>query len=274
MRNLVSREDGTQINVARMRGHLFVCEDGCCCGRPEQGVPAVPRGLYHGEWERRRLRNHVHLTIGGCLGPCALANVVMLLFQGRAIWFHSLNSEALVLSLYDYIDDLLDAGAYLPPPKPLDRCHFTASTWEGRPDGQPLYEPRRRPRRDGEGGSGPAQTCSPVPGTLTPERLVADMDGPAAAPRKNGELVFSSPWEGRAFGMAVALNEQQCYSWDEFRARLIARIGAADLCGEESSYYERWLQSFESLLIDKGLMTADEVDERTDEFEWGERDEV
>jgi hypothetical protein len=47
------------------------------------------------------------------------------------------------------------------------------------------------------------------------------MDGAAALPRKNGELVFEAPWEGRAFGMAVALSEGRLYGWDEFRARLV-----------------------------------------------------
>src|SRR5262245_1601659 len=79
-RNLVVRPDGRVIDVARPRGQLFVCATGCCCGRTTEGFPAVPTELYHNEWERRQLRNIVHLTIGGCLGPCALANVVLLLF--------------------------------------------------------------------------------------------------------------------------------------------------------------------------------------------------
>ena len=55
-------------------------------------------------------------------------------------------------------------------------------------------------------------------------RLLADLD----VPRSNGELVFSAPWESRAFGMAVALHEQGAYDWDAFRDRLVAEIGAND----------------------------------------------
>ena len=33
---------------------------------------------------------------------------------------------------------------------------------------------------------------------------VAFMEGVAALPRDNGELVFAAPWEGRAFALAVA----------------------------------------------------------------------
>src|SRR5215510_9031342 len=108
-RNLVRRGDGRLVNVARSRGQLFVCYDNCCCGRTEDGIPAVPIRLYHREWERRRLRNQVHLTVGGCLGPCALANVALLLFDGEAQWFHSINSDALAIAIYDHVDRMLDA---------------------------------------------------------------------------------------------------------------------------------------------------------------------
>src|SRR5918999_5442454 len=106
-RNIVHRQDGRPVNVARSRGQLFVCAENCCCGRTEDGFAPVPVALYHAEWERRRLRNIVHLTIGGCLGPCALANVALLLFDGQALWFHSMNSDAAVLALYDYIEAML-----------------------------------------------------------------------------------------------------------------------------------------------------------------------
>ena len=150
MRNLVFRADGKMVNVARRQGQLFVCT-GCCCGHTERGHAPVPTELYHNEWERRKLRNRVHLTIGGCLGPCALANVVMLLFDGRALYFHSMNREDLVLALYDYIEQMLAADAYLPPPPALAPLHFTALTWEARPDGQPV-EDRRRERGGALGG--------------------------------------------------------------------------------------------------------------------------
>ena len=135
-RNLVVRPDGRLVDVARPRGQLFVCAAGCCCGRIDDGFPAVPTSLYHTEWERRRLRNVVHLTIGGCLGPCALANVVLLLFDGRALWFHSLNSDALVLALYDHVEAMLGADGCLPAPAGLVPYQFTASAWQPRPDGQ------------------------------------------------------------------------------------------------------------------------------------------
>lgn len=281
-RNIVLRADGRPVNVARPRGQLFVCKDGCCCGRVEDGFASVPAGLYHEEWERRRLRNLVHLTIGGCLGPCALANVALLLFDGRALWFHSLNHGALVYHLYDYIELLLDADGFVPPPPPLDALQFTASAWQERPDGQPVDD--ARPRRRAQP---PIDRCSvphgaPLGACATPgeneagsvDRLVADMAGPARAPRKNGELVFEAPWQGRAFGMAVALHEQQLYDWEEFRQRLIGEIARADAGDNPSGYYERWLAAFEKLLIERGVLSEEELTERTYQFEFGERDDV
>ena len=119
MRNIVNRADGRRIHVARILGQLFVCADGCCCGRVQDGYAPVPRDLYHREWERRELRNRVHLTIGGCLGPCALANVVLLLFDGQTQWFHSIDSEAQALALYDHVERMLEADGCLPPPAGL-----------------------------------------------------------------------------------------------------------------------------------------------------------
>ena len=124
------------VNVARKTGQLFFCATGCCCGHPDKGVPPVPADLYHDEWERRRLRNKVHLTSVGCLGPCPLANVVMLLFDGRALWFHSMNSGGQVVALYDYVQNMLEAQRYLPLPPGLAEYHFSGFNWEDRGAGE------------------------------------------------------------------------------------------------------------------------------------------
>ena len=60
--------------------------------------------------------------------------------------------------------------------------------------------------------------------SATPDQRIGLMDGVAALPRKNGELVFAAPGEGRVFGMAVALSDCRVYAWDDFRAALIAEI--------------------------------------------------
>jgi len=275
-RNLVTRADGRLVNVARSRGHLFVCASGCCCGRTEDGFAPVPAETFHREWERRRLRNRVHLTIGGCLGPCALANVALLLFDGQAQWFHSVNSEARARAIYDHVERMLEADACLPPPPLLAPFHFTASLWQPRPDGQPVDDHRPRRRGDGEG-----HPCAGMPSGVTADgramsvdRVVAAMEGRSSLPRKNGELVFEKPWQGRVFGMAVALHEQGAYEWEEFRQVLIARVAAAESRGGPFVYYEIWLATFEELLSKKGLVAPDDLEETTYQFEFGERDDV
>ncbi len=124
-RTIVRRADGYSINVLRRPGQLFVCATGCCCGHTERGHDPVPTDLYHTEWERRRLRNKIHLSMGGCLGPCALSNVVLLFFAGRDIWLHSVKGAEHVLAIYDYIEAMLAASDYLPPPPALAANVFT-----------------------------------------------------------------------------------------------------------------------------------------------------
>ena len=109
------------------------------------------------------------------------------------------------------------------------------------------------------------------------KRLISNMDGPAALPRKNGELVFESPWESKTFGMAVALHEQGLYDWGEFRKVLIDEIKEWESRSTENSkkwsYYERWLSSLEEILVKKGIFSRKELDRRTQEFEKGLRDD-
>jgi len=275
-RNLVVRPDGRLVNVARSRGHLFICASGCCCGRTEDGFAPVPADTFHREWERRRLRNIVHLTIGGCLGPCALANVALLLFDGQAQWFHSVNSDALALALWDHVEGMLEADACLPPPPALAPYHFTASAWQPRPDGQPVddHRPRRHGIQDRHACAGTSSGLTAAGQAMTVDRVVAAMVGETALPRKNGELVFDEPWQGRVFGMAVALHEQGLYEWEQFRQALIAQVAAAEARGGPFVYYEVWLATFEEVLSNKALVTHEELEETAYQFEFGERDEV
>jgi len=106
------------------------------------------------------------------------------------------------------------------------------------------------------------------------ERVVAQMDGKAALPRKNGELVFAAPWQGRAFGMAVALHERGLYEWEEFRQELIRAIAEAERSDQPFEYYACWLLAFERLLARRGILDPADVEERTFEFEFGEREAV
>lgn len=130
-RNMIQRRDGRLVNAGMKRGMLVVCATGCCCGHTDRGYLPVPSDLYHQEWERRKLRNSVHLNQGGCLGPCPLANVAMLLLDGRPYWFHSLDDGPLIVALYDYLEAMLAANRHLPPPPTLAAHVFNGFAWDG-----------------------------------------------------------------------------------------------------------------------------------------------
>lgn len=92
-----------------------------------------------------------------------------------------------------------------------------------------------------------------------------DIDGPAAPPRSNGELVFADPWQGRAFGLVMTLTERGVLSYDAFRDALIARIATWEAerpAGEAYSYYRCWLQALEQVLEEQTLVASAEVDAR------------
>lgn len=90
-----------------------------------------------------------------------------------------------------------------------------------------------------------------------------DLDGPAAPPRRNGELVFAEPWESRLFGLTMTLHAAATFTWDEFRSRLIAEIAAADADPERHAYWHCWQRAFESLLDTKQLCAVRDLDRRT-----------
>lgn len=98
---------------------------------------------------------------------------------------------------------------------------------------------------------------------------VLEIDGPAAPPRDNGELVFAEPWESRAFGLAVTLHDSGAFTWDDFRDHLVARIAdweRSHPTGECYSYYRCWLHALESVVQDRGLVGAGEVTGRAGEL--------
>jgi len=99
------------------------------------------------------------------------------------------------------------------------------------------------------------------------------MDEHIALPRQNGELVFAAPWEARAFGMAVALNEAGVYPWRDFSQGLAAETARADQHGTSVSYYERWLETLARLAMARGLVTPEELEARTAEYAAGLHDE-
>jgi YHS domain-containing protein len=116
------RARGEDFRIVQVVGNLFVCSranGNCCCGWGEKGRWVFDNEHWAGEWERRRIRNRLHLTFTGCLGPCAVGNNAMLQLHGRSIWLKDLNGPAYAGLVFDYAQAMLAAGRFLPPPAEL-----------------------------------------------------------------------------------------------------------------------------------------------------------
>ncbi len=96
------------------------------------------------------------------------------------------------------------------------------------------------------------------------------VDGPAAPPRSNGELVFDAPWQTRAFGLAAALSEQGHLSWSEFQQALIERVRRADESGDDTgrpeTYWCCWLDALGQLTGRGRLVDPADWSARSDEL--------
>lgn len=113
---------GEEFKVVQLVGNLFVCSranGSCCCGWAEKDRLPFDNSLWSDEWERRRIRDRLHLTFSGCLGPCAVGNNALLQIHGRSIWFKDLNDPSLAPKVFDYVEAMLGAGAVLPVPDTL-----------------------------------------------------------------------------------------------------------------------------------------------------------
>lgn len=76
-------------------------------------------------------------------------------------------------------------------------------------------------------------------------------------------------WEILADAVNQALGARGVKRTDELR-RLREEMDVAAY--QNSSYYERWITSIEGILIEKKILTRDEIDRRVAEFDkkWGE----
>ena len=73
-------------------------------------------------------------------------------------------------------------------------------------------------------------------------------------------------WERLADAINSALGAKGLQSTDQHRRAIESLENYRDL-----SYYERWVAATEKLLVEKGVLTGEEIDEKTAEIErrWG-----
>ena len=89
-----------------------------------------------------------------------------------------------------------------------------------------------------------------------------DVDGPAAPPRANGELVFDAPWQSRLFATTMRLRAHDLLDWETFRQGLIAQIAAHEQeidHADDYDYWGCWQRALELLLDETGVVPAADV---------------
>jgi nitrile hydratase beta subunit len=87
------------------------------------------------------------------------------------------------------------------------------------------------------------------------------MHGFGPVVREENEPVFHEDWERTVYGMQRAIRSRGLINIDESRHG-IERMPPAEYLA--ASYYERWLSSLERNLIDKGIITAEELASRVE----------
>ena len=86
-------------------------------------------------------------------------------------------------------------------------------------------------------------------------------------PRDAQGPVFAEPWQAQAFALAVRLNAEGVFAWTDWAAALSATL-ASDPGDDGSRYYLHWVTALETLLTDRGLLSAAEL--ATRKHDWAQ----
>jgi nitrile hydratase beta subunit len=89
------------------------------------------------------------------------------------------------------------------------------------------------------------------------------MHGFGPVEREEHEPTFHAPWEAAVVAMMRASRAAGVFNIDEFRHGIERMVPAEYL---RSSYYERWLDGITRLLVEKGVVGASELAQRTARF--------
>jgi nitrile hydratase len=87
-------------------------------------------------------------------------------------------------------------------------------------------------------------------------------DGTGSIEQEEGEPYFHEEWEAEVFGLLPTTMGQEMYNIDEFR-HTIERMDPAHYLS--SSYYEHWLTAMETLLVEKGVVSKEDLQKRLEE---------
>jgi nitrile hydratase accessory protein len=79
----------------------------------------------------------------------------------------------------------------------------------------------------------------------------------------DAEVTFSEPWEAKAFAIIVKLAQSGHFGWSEWVECFAREVAAATAVegagGQPNTYYEQWLNAAETLLIDKGVTSREQL---------------
>jgi len=118
-------EDLQGIQTRRLiLAQVNVC-NGCCCGQTQKGRPEVPLQWLKSEWKGRGLLKRVQLSISGCLGPCDVANVVMITSSEGTQWLGRLDGQRHYDLLADWAERSKNADKLQPLPEELRSKSFS-----------------------------------------------------------------------------------------------------------------------------------------------------
>lgn len=106
-----------------MAPRLMVC-DGCCCGRVEKGNETVPIEMLKAAWKEHELKEHVKLSISGCLGTCSKRNVALMMNVNQRIWLGELGSNENYTSLVSWARNIAKEGTVTELPDELKAHQF------------------------------------------------------------------------------------------------------------------------------------------------------
>ncbi len=93
---------------------------GCCCGRTDRGLPEVPVERIKKIWKAEKLNRVVQLTISGCLGPCDVPNVAVVMTPAGSQWYGLLDGDAHYDAIIAWARASAAVGEALPLPESLD----------------------------------------------------------------------------------------------------------------------------------------------------------
>ena len=86
------------------------------------------------------------------------------------------------------------------------------------------------------------------------------IDGVPGIPCDTEGPVFSAPWEGQAFALALALHERGVFTWGDWAERLGEEIRRAQAAGDPDTgetYYQHWFNTLERVVAEKGVASRE-----------------